>query len=39
MRNIFSSKGLAELIGEDFTLEGTDVSGELLSHRLVGPNF
>jgi len=27
------------LIGEEFTLEGADVSGELLSHRLLGPDF
>jgi hypothetical protein len=27
------------LIGEDFTLEGLDVPGELLSHRLIGPDF
>jgi len=39
MRNIFSSKGLEELIGEDFTLEGTDLAGELLGHGVIVPNF
>jgi hypothetical protein len=37
--NIFSSERLEELIGEDFTFEGADVSGELLGHRLIGPDF
>jgi len=28
-----------ELIGEDFTLEGADVLGELLGHGVIGPDF
>ena len=37
--NKFSSQRLEELIGEDFTLEGADMSGELSGHRLFGTNF
>ena len=27
------------MIGEDFTLEGADVPGELLGHGMIGPDF
>ena len=30
---------LKEVIGTEFTLEGADMSGELLGRRLVGANF
>ena len=39
MRNNFSCQRLEDLIGEDFTLERADVSGKLLGHRLIGPDF
>jgi len=39
VRNNFSCQRLEDLIGEDFTLEGVDMSGELLGHRLIGPDF
>jgi hypothetical protein len=36
---MLSLQRLKKLIGVDFTLEGADVSGEMLCHRLIGSNF
>ena len=30
---------MEEFIGEDFTLKGADVLGELLGHGVIGPDF
>jgi len=39
VRNNFSCQRLEDLIGDDLSLEGADVSGELLCDRLIGPDF